>query len=90
MEFYYSAFKLKSPAIIVVLDFLGHYLPLILLGLPHPLSYLKAYALLVAYYVPMRKNIHSIYFGIVSPPWADPCVVGAGVSVTAATFLVQK
>ena len=78
INFYDRLFGTRNPAFIIILDFIAHYLPVILLGVPlDPMSYLKAYLVLVTYYVLMYNNLQKIY-GIVSPEWADPYVIGTG------------
>lgn len=82
MSLYRSIFGINNIAIMMTIDFLVHYMPVILLGLPRdPSSYIIAYVLLLAYYIPMRGNLNTVYFGLVSPQWADPYVAGAGLLV---------
>jgi hypothetical protein len=87
IEFYNTALNVKDPVAVAIIDFVIHYLPAILLGLPHnSYSYIKAYFVLLAYYVLMRNHLNSIYFGAVSPEWVDPYILGAGVIIGTGTL----
>jgi hypothetical protein len=66
LHFYYKLLGIKNPSVVILIDFITHYLPVILLGLPSdPISYIKACGIIVIYYILMYNRLHSIYFGMI-------------------------
>jgi hypothetical protein len=83
IKFYRDLFGIQNAGIIICLDFITHYLPAILLGVPrNPISYMQAYLVFATYYIFMYNKLHAIY-GIVSPEWTDPYLVGSGIAIFA-------
>lgn len=92
IAFYESTFGLHNLAFVILLDFMTHWLPVLLLvfacinnldiELISVECMLMAYCLFLVYYIAMRDRLVTIYGGLVDPDaWTDSCVLFVGLVV---------
>jgi hypothetical protein len=90
LSMYERIFPSRSTLLYLLFDWVIHFVPFLVLGLPRRLSSLPiAYALLMSWYTYMMPTIPDIYFHTISRSEYDALIAVLGVFVLVYTFTVR-